>query len=250
MRTRRRWIVLCGLLLLPLVVAGCGGGGGGAGGGAGHIPVSSLQGTWYGTLEDFNYDLYVFQVTVDSNGLVTSETLSGSATGITHTISALSAHPNIFSLAGSDGSAGGFYVDSDVKYAVIVDDNWNVAVLQKGAVSHPTYTSTDVVGSWSGFEVELDANFDLVDTSGSNATVLNNLTFSGSNKWDTFAGDFTCGLCGYDPSYGLFVFRLTSPASGYVSTFISPDGAFAGGYACPDSGFYPEDCTFSAWRKQ
>jgi len=241
--------MLCGLLLLPLVVAGCGGGGGGGGGGGtSHIPVSSLQGTWYGTLEDWNLDLYTFQVTVNANGLVTSETLSGSATGVTHTVAALSAHPNIFSLAGSDGSSGGFFVDSAVTHAVIVDDNENVAVLQKGATSHPTYIGMYVVGNWSGFEVALDVNYDLVDTSNSSAAVQLNGSFSGSNKWDAFSGTFNGGTL--DTGLGRFTGTMSTPVAGIVTVFVTPDAQFAGGYACPNVFSWPDDCTFSAWSRQ
>lgn len=82
-------------------------------------------------------------------------------------------------------------MDSSFTHAVSVDSAMNIVVLQKGATSLPTYSTSDTVGTWSGFEVKLDDNFNLVDTYFSNATVLQNLTLTVNNKYGTTTGTIT-----------------------------------------------------------
>jgi hypothetical protein len=206
---------------------------------------SPLAGTWFGTLEDLNGDLYTLQVTVNANNTVTDELVDGSATGVTHTAAVVSGQTQIFSLTGSDGSTGGFYVDSSYTHAVFVDDNLNFAVMQKGATSFPTYTTSDAVGTWSGFEVELNTDFSLFDTFSSTMTISAYPNFSDSNKYGTITGSFW----DFDSYYGGLWADITSPATGYSGVFMTPDKKFLGGYSCPDSGYWPEDCLFSAWNK-
>jgi hypothetical protein len=243
----KRWKLLFTIALLCLsfaaALASCGGGGGGGGGGG--VPSGSLAGTWFGSLEDDVGDLHTLQVTVNANNTVTGELVDGSATGVTHTVAAVSGQAQIFGLTGSDGTSGGFYVDGSFTHAVFADDAWNFAVLQKGATSLPTYVTSDAVGTWSGFEVILNTNFDLVETFNSNVIVAQNNSFSGSNKYNTISGTFSQ----WDLPYGGFFGNLTSPPNWFTVVYLSPDKHFAGGYSCDYSGFYPEDCTFQAWNK-
>jgi hypothetical protein len=158
----------------------------------------------------------------------------------------VSGKTQVFSLTGSDGTSGGFYVDGSFTHAVFADDALNYAVMQKGATSLPSYATSNAVGTWSGFEVVLDVNYDIVDTYYSTVTISTYPNFSGSNKNGTITGSFTQ----FDSTYGGFWGDLTSPISGYVGVFMTPDKNFAGGYSCANGGYWPEDCSFSAWNKQ
>ena len=210
-------------------------------------PGVSLTGTWYGYLLDTNSNLHTLQVTVNANNTTTGELIGGLATGVTHTITAVSGQPQIFSLKASDGTEGGFFVDSSFTYAVSFDSAMNLIVLQKGATSLPVYSASDIVGTWSGFEVILDGNFNLVDTYTSSATVLQNLTFTVNNKYGATPGTITPF-----PPVGAFNVDVTLPGNiaGSGVILMSADKSFAGGVVCPNISATFADCSFSAWKKQ
>jgi len=246
---RRTSLVVTGVaflfLSIAVVLSSCGGGGGGN-----NKPTpnpSSLTGTWYGYLLDNGGILHILQVTVNANNTITGELVDNSATGITHTIAPVSGYPQLFSLQGSDNSKSGFYVDSSFTYAVSVDPTPALVVLQKGATNLPNYSTSDAVGTWSGFEVVVDGNMNLVETYTSTATVLQNLTLTVNNKYGNTTGTIT-----QFPPYGAFNATVTLPGNiaGSGVILMSADKSFAGGLACPNSAASIADCSCSAWKKQ
>jgi hypothetical protein len=232
------------LFLGSVVLTGCGGGGGSGGGGGG----GSLTGTWYGYLLDEYGSIHTLRVTVNANNTITGELIDNSATGITHTITAVSGQSQLFGLQASDGTKGGFFVDSSFNHAVSIDSVMNLVVLQKGATSLPAYSTSDTVGTWSGFEVIVDDNFNLVDTYASSATVLPNLTFTVNNKYGTTTGT----IARSSPPYGAFGIDVKLPGNiaGEGAILMSADKSFAGGGVCPNNATTVSDCSFSAWKKQ
>ena len=240
-------VLMYGLVCLVLVLSNCGGGVGGGEGEGGGVPSGAIADTWFGTLEDAYLVLHKLKVTAKTNNTVTDEFVDGLATNVTHAVAAVPGQKQIFSLTGSDGTTGGFYVDSSFTHAVFVDDNGNFAVMQKDATSHPTYTTSDAVGTWSGFEVVLNVNYRVVDTYSSTVTISTYPNFSGSNKNGTITGSFY----DFDPEYGGFWAYITSPMNGYAGVFMTPDKKFFGGHSCAKNGYWPfKDCSFSSWNKQ
>lgn len=239
------------LVLLSYLLSACGGGGGGgggAGGGPGGLSVASLQGSWYGTLEDDIGNLYTIGLTVDGAGNVTSMKIDGTATGDTAVITKESA--KVFGMTISDGTNAGFIVDAAGTHAGFVDDTFFFAVLQKNATSLPTFARADVIGSWSGYGVTVDAGFNLDQEFASSATVDSSYNISGS---DALTGSFTGSFGPYDTTYGRHQGSITNTnATGNVSAFLSPDKNFAATWACFGllPGSFPVNCSFSAWNKQ
>lgn len=240
---RTGMFLFCGLVCLALT--GCDGGDVGRGT-VDLMPVSALTGSWYGTVEDAINNPHVFQVVLATDGSSTAELLDGLPTGVTHTVATVPGYPQVFSLEGSDGSSGGFYVDGSATYALLVDDNRTVGMLQKGATGLPTYSDTDVWGSWLGYEVQLDGNYDFMTAYNSVFMVLTNYLFLGINR----DGDIGGTVDSYFPGYGLFRGTQLLPGFGSLVMILSPDKTYAGGYTCPNAGSRPGACYFYSWKKE
>jgi hypothetical protein len=244
----KRAILLCGLVSLMIVSAGCGSSEMQPGS-VGLLPVSALEGTWYGAMEDASVSLHTLQVTMLPNGTTTAERADGGATGVTHAFSTVPRYPRIFSFSGSDGSSGSMYVDRTATYALFVDSNAAVGVLQKGATALPAYIPDDILGTWSGFEVEIDANYALMTAYLSDLGLIfsnPDYIFSGINRSGSIGGFVTS----YHPSYGWYEGPQLLPASGVLRFMLSADKTFAGGYSCLDTDTWPQDCSFFAWKRQ
>lgn len=232
------------LVLLSYFISACGGGGHKTGDpGVGGLSVASLQGSWYGTMKDDSGYLHTFQISVDGSGNVTSMVIDGDVTGDTAVITKVSA--KVFGMTISDGTDAGFIVDAGGTHAGFVDDTFFFGVLQKNATSLPFFPDTDVIGTWSGYGVTLDSNFELDQEFSSSATVASNFDFSGSDLTGLFTGSIT----GWHDNYGVYLGDFTNTnGSGNVVVFLSADKTFAASYAC--TGSFPTGCSFTAWNKQ
>ena len=238
---KQKWFMVVAVLLIVGLAAACGGGGGSSSPGSG-----SLTGTWFGVFADSSNNPHTIEITVNSNNTMTGQKIDGTSTGVTYTVASLPNGPQLYRMTGSDGSTGGFYVDGGYAHAAFLDDNGSIGVVQKGATSLPaSYAATDIVGAWSGFEVELNSNFDITDTYPSSAVVNSSYVISGSNKHGAFTGSFTA----YGSVWGYYEGTVTaSGVTNNVLQFLTPDKQFGGGYACYGSSV--DTCTFNAWNKQ
>ena len=219
-----------------------------AGGGTG-VSLADLAGTWYGVQEDDVGGWHTISLTVNSTGTITQILVDGANTNVTATLTKLD--DQIFGYVESDGTKGGFFVDASAQYAGFVDEDFYVVVVQKGASSLPTYADTDIVQTWSGYGLALDSNLDIATTWTSNATVLGDFSFTGSNSLGV---DFNGSFTGFDPTYGVYGgdFSNTQGEFGWIRVFLSPDKLFAASYAVDTSGAgsFPEDVSFEFWNKQ
>ena len=232
------WVVFLFLLV------GCGGDGGGGGGGG------IFDGTWGGTIEDPSGTLGVLTVSFSGLNMSGSSTVGGAFSG---TIAQETG--NIWGFTLSDGTEGGFMHDPSVTHAVFVDDSFFFGVVQKGA-SGPaaSYAGLDVVGSWAGSFATVDANFFLASTGTSSATVLPNLTFSGtSSGGDSFTGE----IGRFSSFFGVWIgagfpnITSTLNGTGVLEVFLTADKQFAGSYACfPTFSAFPTGCSFNMWNRQ
>jgi hypothetical protein len=245
MRSTKVAAFACALFLF-----GCGGGGGGGGGG-GPTPATNLAGTWSGELEDGALVMHTVQVTIDATGKITQVNQDGGTiAGLTGNV--FVAGTNLYSFTFSDGTHGGFFADASATHIAFLDDNTNTGVLQKGAtLPLPAFATTDVVGSWTGYNVDLDANLNITSTFTSSAIVANNgtRTFTGT---DAVNGAFSGNLGGaVDTTNGRWQGTFTQgTVSGTVHVFVSADKQYAGTWNCPNTAAdFIGDCTFSSWHK-
>jgi hypothetical protein len=243
-------VVACALFLF-----GCGGGGGGGGGG-GPAPATNLAGTWSGQLEDPVLGMHTVQVTVDATGKMTQLKQDGivviGGNGLPLTGNIVVAGTNLYSFTLSDGTKGGFFADASATHVAFLDEDTNIGVLQKGAtLPLPAFAAADVVGSWTGYNVDLDVNFNITNSFASSVTVNNDgtRTFSGT---DAVSGAFSGNLGGtVDTAFGRWTGPFTQGAvAGVVHVFLSSDKLYAGTWNCPNAAVdFIADCTFSAWHK-
>jgi len=237
------------ILACALPLAACGGGGGGNNTPAG-VSVASLAGNWLGVLEDNIGGLHTLTLAIDAAGNITQISIDGVGQPETGVITKGSVGTTLFSIAFSDTTIGGFLVDAGATHAAFLDEDFNVAVVQKGAAALPTYNGADIAGSWSGYGVLINASFDVTQTFASSATVANNPTrsFTGTDIFGAVTGSFPI------QTGGRWIGNYTNPtSSGDVRAFLSPDKQFAGTWACepvaPQTYNFPVDCSFSAWNK-
>ena len=227
-------VLLCFFFILTL--SACGGGGGGGSDDDDVIP--GLDGSWGGNLEDSIGTMHNFTITI-SGDTVTKVLVDGVDDGITGSI--VQASANVFEVRLSDASKAGFIVDDARQHMTILDEDFNIGVLQKNAGGLPPFEQADIAGSGSGIVVTTDF-----------------VTFQ------EFSGSVTCdaaGTCtGTDGNVGDFTATLTytdlgrwtgtsnyAGGSSTVSVFLSADKQFAGSWACNFAiGGFPDDCSFSA----
>ncbi|MEM9383311.1 MAG: hypothetical protein AAGB93_25440 [Planctomycetota bacterium] len=225
-----------------------------SGGGDAQPASLGLDGTWFGTEETDVGDLVALRATV-SGSRVTQIVVDGADTGLTGSITPIPGRPNFYDLALSDGTEGGFLIDSTQTYAVFLDEDFNFGVLQRGASTLPNAGATDIYGrTYEGRTVFIDASFSITDVLDSTVTVAVDGTFQGS-----YAGGTTftsaAALTLLDATFGAWggAYDATGPMgpdSGPLRVFASPDKQFIGAWACSSGGSFPVDCSFSVWRVQ
>jgi len=228
-----------------LMLSACGGGGSSG---------ISLTGTWVGTYDDWNL-FYEMNTTINKT-TIESLTIGGVALG---TGSVTKVQGKVYEYTTASGGSGGFMVDGSGKHAAVLDmvggltpasANFGFAVVQKGATAvNNNFLQSDIVGTWKGYSVHLDAagNIDLMDTS--KATVNADYTFSGTSPGGDFVGMFTAGSSvGW--WYGSYS-NVTTGAWGNVSVYLSPDGKFGGSWACDYGSLPPSvDCSYNSWNRK
>jgi hypothetical protein len=237
-------------LLIASLLLGCTGGGDEA---TPVVPpatgptVAELAGTWSGAFRANAATVYhpQFTVTINSNGQITAIT-GGPVSGLTGTV--VKVRDNVFGFTLSDGTEGGFMVDAGVLHAGFLDEDGGFGALQKNAGPLVNYAASDINGTWSGYTVELDGNFDLEKYGTSNATVAIPQA-TGSNFNGTFTvvnmGLLQTGTFGY--YYGTWA---AASGSGPMRANLTRDKNFAASWACASSPADYSNCSFSIWNKQ
>lgn len=247
----KRLIFLISLILTIMMLSACGGGGddGDDNGNSGNTE-STLKGTWYGVLEDWD-NWNTLTVTFNASGDITQILIDGNDQGITATT--YLEQGNIYGMEFSDGGFGGFIVNNAKTHAAFLTEEDDFGIVQKGASSLPTFNTGDARGSWTGHGVTIDANYDLVDVFTSTANVDNSDTISGS---DSLGSSFGGAIENFSPSYGIYWgdYIESDTAYGVFEIFLSADKQFAATWACDtsDGGIFtwPVDCKYTFWDKQ
>lgn len=243
-----RILALAGLLSL---ITACGSDDDNGGG------TSDIAGIWFGTIEDASSVIHTIKVSVNSDNTISGIYIDVSSTGLTGTITSepSAIGEKLYSFVLSDSTNGGFYADPSLNYIAYIDSIGSFGVLERGALSLPSYIEADIVGSWSGYSVELDASLNVTTEYTSLATVeptslnFNSTDNSGRSPPADSTGSFSGSSSVFDIPYGRYVgtYSNTYVLSGNVSAFLSVDKQFAATRAC--WGSWPTNCSFSAWTK-
>lgn len=202
-------------------------------------PDLGLDGTWFGAMEDGGGDLFTLEWQICGDA-ITGEVVSGFGSGVSGRL--WQAGPDTWQGRLSDGTEFHLLTDPARRHAMMVNEHFEFAVLENGALGLPGYFFSDLDGAWSGRHARLgwnspelwdawmlceDGVCDSEDTSGTFATLW----------FDALAED-----------YGLYRgdFVDSWNESGLAGALMSPDLLFLGTYTCPSGYRGPEDCIFGA----
>jgi len=234
---------------MSIILVGCGGGGGSSSSSLG------LNGTWGGIADDINLDMATISAAIDGNSITRFE-IDGVSTGQTATITRLQS--DVFEYLTNDGVYGGFMTDPSKSYAVVVNELWDFAVVQKGA-SAPFGSASilDLGGTWAGSVIGFfeDTTYRYPVTGECNSGIC---VFTATGPIVDENGALLEDATGVQSTWDVFhrvslafdaVWQNTLGASGFGSGFLSKDKRFLGVYACLPSAII-EDCEFGALVKQ
>ncbi len=231
------------VVALVFSLAGCGGGSGGSTGFSVNVPIQSLDGTWFGSMNDAVGGLHSYQITI-AGGAIGQILVDAVDQGFTGAI--VRESDTLFTLTLSDGTVVEFFIDAAVQHAGFVDDGFNFGVVQKDALGLPTFFINDTDGDWSGNSVVTDFTTSLEFAS--TASCLNLLctaTGNGVNSNVDLSGGFSSAFGRWQGT-----FNNSAGDSGVITVMLSADKQFAGSFACDAAGVFPVDCDFSGWVKQ
>jgi len=186
-------------IALAVLVHGCGVGGGDEGGEGGggftptfaSVPLEDLSGDWQGAFkEDSGFTgPHTISFALDNAGNLTQLVVDGTPIAVTATVSEIS--DQVFRFASPDNNyMGTIIVDNAANHigfmatlniddnSVSMVDNNVVGVVEREPVVFPAYGDADVVGSWSGPGVMVDAGYTQVEKWEQRITVNADRSFS------------------------------------------------------------------------
>lgn len=243
----KAWKAICGWVILGLA-AGCG-----IDFGATSIqePVE-LAGSWDGSQRDAAGDMHSVTLSFDSSGQLYSYRVDGAETGNTGSAAGPDDSGTLFALRFRDGSRGGLITNDNHTHAALLDQNFNLAVLQRNAPPPTPFVEGDVVQpAWWGVYVDVDDQLEYRDRGGALLEVAADRSFTGTDANVRLFQD-TSPLSLADAAFGLFTgafVNVLGPAgAGPLVMLVSPDRSHAAGYTCsPDESAFPLGCRYYLW---
>lgn len=239
-------------LALALALGGCGIVGGDDDDSGGSAPDLTST-SWFGPLDQFGDDagtMYRLGIEFDDDGNVSDITIDEVSQGTTGEVN--HEKGDIFGFQLDDGTTGGFLVSGD--HMAFITEDQDIGVLQKGAQAlADEYTVEELEGSWAGYSVSLDADFNLLAVIDSEVTVQADGSFEGSSDdGSTFESTDANPLEVTEALYGRFYAQSIEPSDpdfySNINLYVTPDKQFAGSSA--QFGSYPDEVTFNSWEKQ
>ena len=221
-------------------------------------PVKSdpdiLAGTWNGTLEDPAGTGNVSAMTINFNelGQITSIVSGGVDWNVNGIVEGVAGESRLFLIHLTDGAGNlieaGFYTGGAFKHAGYMDENLNVAVVEKNGQLPPAgFVDSDLWGTTVARIINIDAGFNITGSSTSNVTVFTDNTIEGD---DTSVGPFTGSLNIASATLGLatgtYVAAGAGISNGLLAAIISPDKSFVGSYTCSPTVAFG-NCGFRVW---
>jgi hypothetical protein len=202
-------------------------------------PDLGLDGIWFGAMEDDGGDLFTLEWRICGDR-ITREIVSGFSTGVSGEL--WQTGPGAWRGRLSDGTDFRMLTGPGRHHAMMVNDVFEFAVLERGALGLPRYFFSDLDGTWSGRHARFgsgsaqireawawceDGICDTEDAGGIFATLL----FDELDRdFGRFSGEFV-------DSQG---------AAGIAGALMSSDLLFLGTYTCQFGYRGPADCTFGA----
>ena len=271
-RRKKALVAFCSAFLaLPFLLHGCGGGGEGDGGGGGgflpsytNVPLENLSGNWLGAFQE-NLGFitpHTVSFTLDNAGNLTQLVVDNTAIAVAATVTEVS--EQVFRIASLDDKfVGTIVVDNVANHigfmatldindnTVSMMDNNVVGVVERGAVGFPAYNNADVIGSWSGPGVSVDAGYNQGEKWELRVTVDAGMSVSMSDS----SGGSAAGQISFDIFGGGFGTYTGSGIDneGLGFTFnglMSPDKSFLAVWEAVITPLFPQGSSFSFLTKQ
>jgi hypothetical protein len=204
-------------------------------------PDLGLDGTWFGAMEDDAGTLFTLEWRVCGDE-ITREIVGGFSSGVRGQL--WQTGPGVWHGALSDGTEFRMLTDPARRHAVMVNDVFEFAVLEREAGGLPGYFFSDLDGHWSGRHARL----------GWSAThVQDAWALCGAGRCDTTEAGGISTTTWYDvleEDFGMYRGEAVDSFGdeGIAGALMSPDLLFIGTYTCPLDYRGPEDCTFGALR--
>ena len=213
-----------------VVVIGCAG------------PDLGLDGTWFGAMEDGGGDLFTLEWRICGDR-ITGEFISGFGSGLSGRL--WPAGPGAWQGRLSDGTEFHLLTDPGRGHAMMVNDYFEFAVLEREALGLPGYFFSDLDGSWSGRHARLGWS------STEPTAMWDAWMWCADGVCDREDGSGTFATLWFEElaaGYGLYRgdFVDSRNTDGIAGALMSPDLLFLGTYTCPFGYRGPEDCTFGA----
>jgi len=230
------------MILLLLTGVTCGGGGGGDDGPS----FEDLAGTWFGVMVDPAFNTHTYQLTMNSSGNMSDFYMDEvSIPALTGTVSRESGR--IFNFLMSNENEGGFITDESGDYLAFLTGDFRRGVLEKGATELPDYMPTDYQGSWDGYSIWLDADFEIDNEGDTYFTVDEDFHLIGAGLGGAFSGSLLWVVG--DPDHGV-IFGTGNSESTYIELAPSADRTFMATIACIVTvDIEITDCEFGSYIK-
>lgn len=202
-------------------------------------PDLGLDGVWFGAMEDDGGDLFTLEWRICGD-TITREIIGGFSSGVSGQL--WQTGPGAWRGQLSDGTEFHMLTSPGRYHAMMVNDFFEFAVLERGAVGLPGYFFSDLDGSWSGRHARLGWTSAEVR----NAWLLCDADICDSE--DTGGTFTTIYIDELDPDFGMYRGEFVDSwgAEGIAGALMSSDLLFLGTYTCPFGYLGPEDCTFGA----
>ena len=252
------------IIFASVLVANCGGGsdggGGGGGGDGGGDTKPNLSGNYFGSIEQSG-DMKTIEVTI-SGDQVTSAKFDGVESAYRATITN-GTHLNTFGLADNTGGFGGFIRSTDGNHYAFVSESdtpgsFDIGILTRNATGPlPSFSLNDYEGSWTGTDITLTSDIDIVSYSAISTTVAplaggTTRAVSGTGLEGAFSGQ----LSGFtNATFGVVTSSVSDDSEDFsnanVTTIMSTDKMAVAQYACVDAQTTHSfnNCSFSIMEK-
>jgi hypothetical protein len=202
-------------------------------------PDLGLDGIWFGAMEDDGGDLFTLEWRICGDR-ITREIVSGFSSRVTGRL--WQSGPGAWRGRLSDGTDFRMLTGPGRRHAMMVNDYFEFAVLERGALGLPRYLFSDLDVSWSGRHARL----------GWSSTQIRDawaLCSEGVCDTEEAGGIFaTLWFDELDRDFGRYSgeFEDSLGAAGIAGALMSSDLLFLGTYTCPFGYRGPADCTFGA----
>jgi hypothetical protein len=217
-----------------------------------------LEGDWFGVDEEPDGSRHTVSFAVDSRGRVGQHRRDGLSTGTTADVVKPGWPPSGWSndveyrYADITGIAGNIRLVDDADHFTFAAGNGVVGVFERDAAGLPTYSTGDLIGSWSGVGYLLDKNFRTAYSDGQELVVDSVLGITGTYE---SGGTFTVTVTGLDATFGVVSCTWKGEAGdgGRCLLFLSPDKSYQAVIVPDDSGSappFPESHGFGGLHRQ